>query len=357
MKLLVSAIEPSANLHLKYLLKELPHDIEFIGIFDPKLSNSQPIYDMSQNAIMGFIEVFKQYRFLKALNDQMAQMAGDVDKVLLMDSSGFNLPLAKKIKQLYPQKEVIYYILPQAWAWRKGRIKTIETVCDKLCSILPFEQDFYTKKEKITYVGHPLLDEIETYNDFSTKNAVAFMPGSRKSEISNLMPIYSQIAHNIGDKRCYLIIPPNFKDKTEEELLALYGDTSQFTLAYSTHETLPNVDFAFICSGTATLEAAIIGTPFVLAYIAKPLDYFIAKNLVKMKYIGLANIFFEKSNLEVEYGHFHQEFIQNDVSLENLLAAYRNYDIEAFKQKSSLLKEYLSNGSSKNTAQIILGEF
>jgi lipid-A-disaccharide synthase len=344
MKLLVCALESSSNLHLKELLKYMPKDIELIGIFDKSLG--KPNYDISDLAVMGFVDAIKRLPFFLKLNNEMATLAKDADKILLMDNSGFNLPLAKKIKKKYPNKEIIYYILPQAWAWKKKRIPIIEKTCDTLLSILPFEKNYYSKNANITYVGHPLLDEINVFKqDLSNNNKVAFMPGSRKGEISKLMPIYKEIIKSIN-KEAILIIPPHF---TKEYINEVYGDISSFTISTNTHKTLEEVDFAFICSGTATLEAAIIGTPFVLNYIAKPLDYFIAKNLVKIKYIGLANIFFDKMGKEP----IHKEYIQNEVNTSNLLKEYNNIDKSKFLINSKKLRNYLKHGSSSTVASII----
>jgi lipid-A-disaccharide synthase len=120
MKVLVSALEHSANIHLKSLKKHLSDTTEFVGIFDKDLG--EPIVDLRSLAIMGFVDALKKLRFFFKLNAQMVELAKDVDKILLIDSSGFNLPLDKKIKKRYPDKEIIYYILPQAWAWKKKRI-------------------------------------------------------------------------------------------------------------------------------------------------------------------------------------------------------------------------------------------
>jgi len=343
MKLLVCALETSSNIHLKELVKEFDSSIELVGIFDKTLGN--PTYDMSQLAVMGFVDALKKLPMLLKINNEMLQLAADVDKVLLMDSSGFNLPLAKKIKKKYPNKEIIYYILPQAWAWKRKRIPKIEKYCDRLCSILPFEKEYYNIKEMIEYVGHPLLDEIKNFKEnISISNKIAFMPGSRKGEISKLLPIYRELAKTI-DKEAILIIPAHFSPKHQENL---YGDISEFTVTNDAHNTLMEVDFAFICSGTATLEAAIIGTPFVLSYIAKPFDYFIVKNLIKIKYIGLANIFFEQMGKPP----IHQEFIQEHVTVENLMKEYKNLNTSHFLKNSKILRKYLQHGSSKIVASL-----
>ena len=350
MKLLVSALETSSNIHLKALKKELSDDIELIGIFDKELGD--PSYDISQLAVMGFVDALKKLPFFFKLKKEMVELASSADKVLLMDNSGFNLPLAKAIKKRYPNKEIIYYILPQAWAWKKKRIPIIENTCDKLCSILPFEKDYYSKKDKITYVGHPLLDEITTFKTtLTSNNKIAFMPGSRKGEITKLMPIYKEVIKKLNNKEFIIIIPSHFKDEYIQEV---YGDLKEFTISRDTYSALVEVEFAFICSGTATLEASLIGTPFILNYIANKLDYFIAKKIVKLKYIGLANIFFEKMQKDiVNKKEIHQEYIQEEVTVDNLLNGYKTINKEEFLNNSQILRDYLKHGSSKMVASII----
>ena len=146
MKLLVCAMETSSNIHLKELKKYLDDNVEFVGVFDKDLGN--PLYDLSHLAIMGIVDALKKLRFFFKLRDELVELAKDCDKVLLMDSSGFNLPLAKKLREVYPNKEIIYYILPQAWAWKRKRVIALEKYCTKLCSILPFESDIYNDKSK-----------------------------------------------------------------------------------------------------------------------------------------------------------------------------------------------------------------
>ena len=345
MKLLVCAMEASSNIHLKELKKYLSEDVELYGVFDKELGT--PLYDLTSLAIMGFVDALKKLRFFFKLRDQLVKLAASCDKVLLMDSSGFNLPLAKKLRETYPDKEIIYYILPQAWAWKKGRVAKLEKYCSKLCSIIPFESEMYTDKNKITYVGHPLLDEITEFKEeLSNTNKIAFMPGSRKTEITNLMPIFRELIKKIPNKEYVLIIPAKFDD---EYIKRIYGDLSAFTISKNTHKTLIDSDYAFICSGTATLEAALIGTPFTLSYIAKKFDFFIGKLFVKLNYIGLANIFFEKMGKPA----LHSEFLQENVSVKNLYNDYNNMNKELFFNNSKLLRNYLKNGSSQNVAKII----
>ena len=345
MKILVSALEHSANIHLKSLKKELSKDVEFVGIFDKELG--EPIVDLRSLSIMGFVDVIKKIRFFFKLNAQMLDLAKDVDKVLLIDSSGFNLPLAKKIKNRYPDKHIVYYILPQAWAWKRKRIPVLAKTIDSLASILPFEKDYYPKDAPITYVGHPLLDQIDKFKEnLSDKiENILFMPGSRKGEIGKLMPIFHEVRAKL-DVKAVIAIPEYF---TQDEVDKIYGDLSDFEIVYDSHKALYEADFAFICSGTATLEAALIGTPFILSYIAKPLDFFIASKFVKIEYIGLSNIMFSRFNKR----EIHPEFIQENVTVDNLLKSYHSYNRDNFLDDSKALRDYLQNGSSKNVAMLI----
>lgn len=345
MKILVSALEHSANMHLKSLKKELSSDVEFIGIFDSELGDS--IVDLRSLAIMGFVDAIKKLRYFFKLNAQMVELASEADKVLLIDSSGFNLPLAKRIKKRFPNKEIIYYILPQAWAWKKKRIAVLEKTIDHLASILPFEKEYYSKDAPITYVGHPLLDILKDFKQEvrSEVKTIAFMPGSRKGEIKKLMPIFKEVSRKLGLDSS-IVIPSHF---TKEDIKELYGSLSGFKVTHDAHKTLYEVDFAFICSGTATLEAALIGTPFVLSYIAKPLDYFIASRLVKLSHIGLSNIMFTQFNDR----DLHPEFIQEDVRTDKLIEAFVKYDRNQFLDDSKLLRAYLKHGSSKRVAEIL----
>jgi len=344
MKLLVSALEPSSNLHLKEVLK-YTNDVELLGIYDKNLVDEQPLHDISQLAIMGVVDAIKKLRWFFKVADEMVELAKDADKVLLMDSSGFNLPLAKKIKKKYPNKEIIYYILPQIWTSRPKRAKKLELYCDKLLGILPFEVDFYPNK-KAKYIGHPLLDEI-TLKHNSNSNTIAFMPGSRRAEIDSLLPIFKQVRQKLQDKNAILIIPSSF---SEEKIANLYGDISMFEVSKNTHESLAKSEFAFICSGTATLESALIGTPFTLSYIAKKVDFFIGTKLLNIKQIGLANIILSNYNQTT----LHNELLQEDVTVENLLQEYHNTDKKIFAKKAKELREYLGHGSSKGVSEVLM---
>ncbi|AFI05391.1 lipid-A-disaccharide synthase [Helicobacter cetorum] len=350
--ILVSALEASSNVHLEELRKMLPKDYRFIGVFEGKGA----LYSPREFSIMGFRDVIGRLGFLLKAHREMAELAKSADMVLLMDASSFNIPLAKKIKKRDPSKKIMYYILPQVWAWKKWRAKSIEKNCDFLGAILPFETSYYQKKAQ--YVGHPLLDEIKCYKKDIKGNSVVFMPGSRKSEIAKMFPLFVEVAkileRNEGLKRRVLVVPSFFKGL---DLKALYGKEIEcFEISYDAHKSLYEAEFAFICSGTATLEATLIGTPFVLAYRAKTIDFLIARMFVKLHYIGLANIFYNALNNETPglgESQLHPELIQHFLSVESLLRAYKDMDRERYFKESLRLREYLVSGSARKVAKEI----
>lgn len=372
MRILVTALEPSANLHLKEVLKAFWAEFgefELCGIYDENLCAefetnlkgvkiNKPLYSSHEFSAMGFVEVlpliFKAKRAIKeltslALQRQNAQKP--FDTVLCIDSPAFNIPFAKALNAAGVRTKKIYYILPQVWAWKKRRIPIIEANFDELASILPFDGQFFSKS---TFVGHPLLDELKEFKDESdfetilskeeSKKTLSFLPGSRRSEIKRLMPVFRELALNFKGEKI-LCVPPFNLARLDE----LYGDTKGFKVVTNTPQALKKSDFAFICSGTATLEAALIGTPFILAYKAKAIDVFIARLFVRLKHIGLANImcdFAGKTELN-------PEFLQNEVSAKNLFEAYRKFDFKEFFDKVSFLKNYLRFGSAKNVAKML----
>ncbi|MDD3462168.1 MAG: lipid-A-disaccharide synthase [Sulfurospirillaceae bacterium] len=340
MKILVSALEPSANLHLEPILKALG-ECELCGIFDERFG--EPLLPSRAFSIMGFLDAIPKIKKAKEAIKKMAQMSLHVDKVLLIDSPAFNLPLAKAIKELNPNVKIIYYILPQVWAWKAKRVAKVEKYCDVLASILPFEKQFYSKA---TYVGHPLLDEIPTFKkSYEKTGTIAFLPGSRKSEIKTLLPIYKAVSKTLG-KRSILVIPPHF---SATEIEQIYGDVSQFELSKNTYDAFLQSEFAFVCSGTATLEAALVGVPFVLAYKAKWLDYVIAKRFVKLLHVGLANILFDFEKLPP----LHVELLQKDVNVENLIKAYKDTNLELFFKRALTLRTLLRHGSKEEMIKIM----
>ena len=327
MKILISALEPSANLHLKSILeKDSLRELSKFGIFDPKLG--KPNFSSNEFNVMGIFSIIPKILKARKVITKLINIAKDMDKILLIDSPAFNIPLAKKIKERYPEKKIIYYILPKVWAWKEGRKKLVEKYIDTQISIFPFEKEYYPNSQ---YFGNPLLEEITNYRDEVLKNGnIAFLAGSRKNEIKNLMPIFRKVVKKIGEK-AILVIPPHIED------FSIYGDISEFEISRDTKDTLIKSEFAFICSGTATLESAIIGTPFTLLYKTNPIEFFIGRMFVKLENIGLANIIFNKLNIKDK---FHKEFLQN-IDISELLKEKRDIDSSKFLENSKRLREIL----------------
>ena len=341
MKLLVSALEPSANAHLKPILNGLK-DVELCGIFDEVFGN--PMLSSSAFSVMGFWDVVPKIASAKKAIKELAKLSLHVDKVLLIDSPAFNLPLAKAIKETNPNAQITYYILPQVWAWKAKRVAKVEKYCDNLASILPFEMEWY---KKATYVGHPLLDSLPEarVKILDNKAPIAFLPGSRPKEIGRLMPIFRQIAPQFQCEKLLAIPPFIQRDKIPQ----IYGNIDGFTPVYDAKTALLKSHFAFVCSGTATLEAALLGVPFVLAYKANPLDYFIAKRFVKLQYAGLANILFDF----MRKPPLHGELLQEALTPDTLMDAYHLNNPLDFINGAKILRDYLKNGSASNITKLI----
>lgn len=342
MKLLVSALEPSANVHLKFLLEAM-EGVEIAGIFDRRLG--EPLYGMDEFSVMGIVDVLAKYFKGKEAIAEMVSLAKHCDKVLLIDAPAFNIPLARAIKEKYPNKEIIYYILPKVWAWKKRRAKLVDRYCDRLASIFPFERQFFQRAE---YVGNPLLDEIHVKRQVKDDvETIAFLPGSRKSEITRLMPVFRETVQALKGRRKLLVIPAFIQP---EKIAEWYGDIGDFEVVQETHEAVAQSHFAFVCSGTATLETALIGTPFVLVYKARPLDYKIGRFFVKLPHVGLANIIMDFEGKSP----VHPEMFQEDVNKENLLNIYETMDRDHFDKKRQELREILKYGSAKRVAEMVM---
>jgi len=329
MKILVSALEPSANLHLENLLLQIK-DVELRGIFDEKFG--VPLISPKEFGIMGFVDAIKKLFAAKKAINALVKEAAECDKVLLIDAPAFNLPLAKAIKKAYPNKKIIYYILPKVWAWKKGRIAAIERYTDAQAYIFPFEKEFWAHG---VFVGNPLMDEITDKKNAPTgSNITAFLPGSRRAEITKLMPVFRGVASKIDGIKI-LAIPSFFDD---DKIAELYGNTSGFEIVRDAKYALLQASKAVVCSGTATLEASIIGTPTLLVYIAKPIDYWIAKRFVtNLQHVGLANIIadFEKAD------EIHTELLQDEVTADRILNELTMMDEAKFLKKSIWLRDKL----------------
>ncbi|MDR0746791.1 MAG: lipid-A-disaccharide synthase [Helicobacteraceae bacterium] len=339
MKLLISALEPSANLHLKPLFDRLG-DVEIEGIFSRSFGS--PLFDSAEFGAMGFIEVIGKVPLAKKALAALTKKAAECDLVLLIDSPAFNIPLAKSIKREYPRKKIVYYVLPQVWAWKAKRVPAVEAATDIQAAILPFEKEWWKNG---VYVGHPLMEEIARFKESVTRDDVyAFLPGSRAGEIERLFPVLRETANGL-DGRKLLVVPKHFDVRTTAKL---YGDTSGFEITHSAHDAILQAKFAFVCSGTATLETALIGTPFVLCYKAKAIDFAIAKRFVKLPFVGLSNLIFHYEGRP----RLHPELLQGECEADALIGCAKNADPDEFLTRSIELRHLLS-GREYHIADLI----
>ncbi len=280
------------------------------------------VEDAASVAVVGIIEVVPGLgRIITALKTiRRALRVWRPDLLVLIDFPDFNLRVAKTAHAL--KIPILYYICPQVWAWRKGRVKIFKELVDRMAVILPFEETFWRKSGvKATYVGHPLLDLPE----FSTKqfppktdkdlSVVTFLPGSRKKEIAMHLPVMAAAAKALRQK-----------DPTLKLSMALLGDRHlnwvQDYLATAEMETLfdittqgaraqfPKCDLVIAASGTVTLEAALAEVPTVVIYKVSPVSYWIAKTLVRVPFISLPNLIAGQS--------IFPELIQQEATPENI---------------------------------------
>jgi lipid-A-disaccharide synthase len=283
------------------------------------------------------------------------------DLLILLDFPDFNLRVAKVAKKA--GIPVLYYISPQVWAWRKGRVSQIRRLVEKIMVILPFEASLYG--DKGIFVGHPLLDVVRTslsqeevmvrYNLQEGAPLVALLPGSRKNEVHQLLPVFMEAAHliqeQIPDIQYVLPLAPTIP---EEEILPLLQNASVpvHLIKDQIYDVLSLSDFAIVASGTATLETAILGVPMLIVYKLSKLSYFLAKRLVRVPHIGLINM--------VAGDRIVPELIQEDVTprrvMEEALSFLQNRDRS--EQVSRKLKEAVSRlgdpGASARAARIVL---
>ncbi|MCK5456303.1 MAG: lipid-A-disaccharide synthase, partial [Melioribacteraceae bacterium] len=279
---------------------------------------------------------------------------------ILIDYPGFNLRIAKKLNKL--GVKVIYYISPQIWAWHQSRIKKIKNRVDMMLVVFPFEKKFYTDGNvPVEYVGHPLVERIEQFNFNSKdeffnelgieKEILLILPGSRKHEIEKHLPELIKSADIISRNYNLQIIVACSENLDEEYLQQFISSENVKIVKGNTYNLLKHSKFGIIKSGTSTLEAAIIGLPFVVIYSTSKLTYELAKRLVKIDHIAMPNIIAGKTVV--------REFIQSEVNAElisehvqsliNDESGLNNLKLELNKIKTQLG----GTGASQNAAEII----
>ena len=313
-------------------------------------------------AFMGFIEVLMNIRtILKNFKRCKAHITTfNPDAVVMIDYPGFNLRMAKWTKEKGIKS--LYYISPQIWAWKQNRVYQIKANVDRMFTILPFETEFYKKfGVDVDFVGHPLLDEINTnkridLEDFKTKNKlsnkpiIAVLPGSRTQEIKRLMTVMLEASEAFPEHQIVIAGAPG---KSKEDYTEFLTD-SVHLIFNQTYDLFKVAEAGWVTSGTATLEAALHKMPQVVVYKTSNISYQIAKRLVKIKYISLVNLIMDMEIVT--------ELIQQEANSKTLISELRSILLEGDSREmmlsnyDKLIEKLGKSGASEKTAQMMLEE-
>lgn len=357
MKYYIIAGEASGDLHGSNLMKGIytedpTAEIRFWGgDAMASVAGSAPVRHYKEGAVMGFVEVIaKAGRLLKNVDFCKKDiLAWKPDVVILIDYPGFNFKIAE-----FAHKagiKVFYYIAPKVWASREGRIRKLKKFVDKLYIVFPFEKPYFdTKGIDYIYKGNPLVDAVdgsqamtESREDFLSRNnledrpVIAMLAGSRKPEISTMMPVLTEFAakmHAMPEYSNYQFLIAGAPARTMEDYSPwLTEENSKYIriLFGQTQSILRQAEAGVINSGTASLETALFGTPQVVGYIINPLTYWLAKKIIKVKYISLGNLIVDRLAFK--------EFIQHDCNSDALVAEIRDL-IENQERRNRMLAEY-----------------
>ena len=302
----ISAAEPSADAHCAGLIAALKtnrDDIEFVGVGGPKMEAAG--CELLENTVGKAVMIYKAlahlaryYKLIKRIENFLSD--NKVNLVIVCDSPSFNFHVAKAAKKA--GINTLFYVAPQLWAWGGWRIGKLRKYCDKLCCILLFEQDWFSSRGvNTTFVGNPLLDEVEAsslqkkdYSSFEPEKVkIALMPGSRMAEIDSLWIPMQQIALRIKEKYPAASFTTVAVDTERQKILKqkqITGFECHYTID-SVRETARTNDFSIAASGSATIEIAAAGCPLVIMYrSSKVLWHLLGRWIIKTKYLSLVNI-------------------------------------------------------------------
>ena len=310
-RLFFSAAEPSADAHCAGLISAMQkrgYEIDYVGVGGPKMASAgcRLLEDTTGKAAMIY-NAFKEVLHFIGLLRRIRRFFKNnkVDLVIVCDSPSFNFHVAKAAKKA--GIKTVFYVAPQLWAWASWRIQKLRKFCDKLCCILPFEQDWFRQRGmEAVFVGNPLFDEMNIdlskqkrqYTNFEpTKARLALMPGSRNAEINTLWLPMQQIAIRLKKKYPAMTFVTVAVDAEKQQILKekqIPGFECQYSIG-SVNETAKSADFAIVTSGSATLEVTAAGCPMVIMYqMSRILWHLVGWWLIKSKYLSLVNILSDK---------------------------------------------------------------
>lgn len=368
MKLYLVAGEASGDGHgaelMKALLEVMP-DVKFYGAGGPKMAKlAQELFcEWTEHAVIGIVDVLRNYGYFRKQMDRMLDEVIEMapEAVVFIDYPGFNLRLASGLRKRGYLGKLIFYISPQVWAWNRGRIPKMAKYLDLMLCIFPFEEVLYEESGlKAKFVGHPLLDALpgKILPVEREKKRVGIFPGSRLREVRKNLPVMLETARELrknDPELRFLVVGAREKLKAEMEAMLQEEDAGSVELVIGqSDEAMQRVWAAMLASGTATMEAAFFGMPFVLVYRVSWLTYWPAKWLIRVKWIGMVNILAGREIVK--------EFIQQEATVENLVPEMKALLEDETKRAQVVhdLKQVIDGlgvgGASERAAQAIAEE-
>jgi lipid-A-disaccharide synthase len=368
-KIYIIAGEASGDLHASNLMRALikqDDTLNFRYWGGDKMKDVRPgiVKHIRELAFMGFWEVLMNLRTIvkniKFCKKDILEYKPDA--IILVDYPGFNLRIADWAKE--QGIHVVYYISPQVWAWKQKRVHQIKKVVDDMYVILPFEEAFYKRFDyPVTYVGHPLLDEIAKHRfdeaqkqDFieryklDDRPIIAVLPGSRRQEVSKKLPIMLAALKSFSDHQIVIAGAPSL----DASFYAPFNNENVKMISNETYQLLACSTAAVVTSGTATLETALFKVPEVVCYKSSRISYEIAKRLVKVKYISLVNLIMDKEVVKELIQHeCNEEAIRKEVTR---LLKDENYIAALQENYNNLEKTLGGGGASDKVAQSLLSK-
>lgn len=346
----------------------LDPELHFLGIGGRRMREAgvETLVDSADMAVVGLVEVLKHFDVISAAFLKLKKILREDPPALLIliDYPGFNLRLAKVARRA--GVKVLYYVSPQIWAWRRGRVRKIARLVDHMAVILPFEAAFYERAGvPVTFVGHPLLDMVQvsmsreqaaaSFGLDPTRRIVGLFPGSRKNEIERLLPVIIDSARVLEKQLPGIQFVVPIASTLNQADLAPHFLAAGIDVTF-THERIHDLiracDAVISVSGTVTLEVALIGTPMVIIYKLSPLTYLLAKRLVKIEHIGLCNIIAGETVV--------RELIQHEANptliaaeMEKILGD-ESYASEIRQKLSAVRSQLKRGGASANVARLAL---
>ncbi|MFH0754486.1 MAG: lipid-A-disaccharide synthase [Candidatus Omnitrophota bacterium] len=369
--ILIIAGEESGDMRAAALVravKTVRPDVHFTGIAGARCRQEgvETFADITDLAVIGFMEVIKNIRRIKRIFDRTLEHARSTRPALaiLVDYPGFNLRLAKELKKL--GIKVVYYVSPQVWAWKESRINIIKQVVDRMMVLFSFEKDLYARHGYTAdFVGHPLVDEVVATLPKAdvlihlglrdNKPVLGILPGSREKEITRHLPVMLEAAALVQkenpDVQLLLLKARNLDQGVFEPFTVNAPEGMKISEDY--YNALHACDAAMVCSGTATLETGLMGKPMVVIYKTSWVTWLLAKWLIKIRYIALVNIVANEKVAE--------ELIQNNATPQRIatevLRLFDPVHEGICHQKLACVKTLLGEpGASLRAANVVVQE-